>query len=251
MHRHIIFLIAAAATASAQSNIVNSDISNLAAGVLQQTRMARQAIASRDRDGAIGHVKQAIATVNLIQQKASDSGRPLLVPVYSQVDTSTTVTPVHKNADLKHNSSIRGVEGETTTARLDVTAAADRLPAAAAALESGNWTAADATLGVVENSVSTTQTTGPMPLNMARQNLELARTRVVEGKYHDAELPLKSAAQALGDYERRVTGPQVSEVDSARLAMLDFASHISHDHDSAMERIDRWIDMLRRWPSAQ
>ncbi len=249
MHRHVVFFIAAAATASAQSTIANSEISSLAAGVLQQTRMARQAIASRDRDGAIGHVKQAIATVNAIQQK--DGARPLLVPVYSQVDTSTTVTPVHKNADLKHNSSIRGVEGETTTQRLDVTATADRLPAAEAALESGNWTAADAVLGAVEGSVSTTQTTGPMPLNMARQNLELARARVLEGKYHDAELPLKSAAQALGDYERNVTGPQVTDVDSARLAMLDFAAHISHEHEAALERIDGWMAMLKRLPVAQ
>ena len=130
MHRPIIFLIAAAAavTASAQSNIASSDIPNLAAGVMQQTHMARQAIASHDRDSAIGHVKQAIATVSAIQQKASDGARPLMVPIYSQLDTTTTVTPVHKNADLKHNSSIRGVEGQTTTERLDVTAAADRLP---------------------------------------------------------------------------------------------------------------------------
>ncbi len=253
MHRPIIFLIAAAAavTASAQSNIASSDIPNLAAGVMQQTHMARQAIASHDRDSAIGHVKQAIATVSAIQQKASDGARPLMVPIYSQLDTTTTVTPVHKNADLKHNSSIRGVEGQTTTERLDVTAAADRLPAAETALESGNWNAADAALGAVENSVSVTQTSGSMPLNMARQNLELARTRVEEGKYHDAELPLKSAAQALGDYERRVTGPQASDVDSARLAMLDFAAHITHEHDAALQRIDAWIDMLRRWPAAQ
>ena len=101
MHRRIILLIAAATAASAQSNIANPDLPNFAAGVLQQTRMARQAIASRERDAAIGHIKQAIATVNEIQQKAPDGARPLLIPVYSQVDTTTTVTPVHKNADLK------------------------------------------------------------------------------------------------------------------------------------------------------
>lgn len=251
MHRRIILLIAAATAASAQSNIANPDLSNFAAGVLQQTRLARQAIASRDRDGAIGHTKQAIATVNEIQQKAPDAARPLMIRVYSQVDTTTTITPVHKNADLKHNSSVRGVNGQTTTARLDITAAADRLPAAQAALESGDWNAADAALGAVENSVSTTQTTGDMPLSMARQNLELAKTRTLEGKYHDAELPLKSAAQALGDYEKLFTGPQAADIEAARQAMLNLAAEITHNHDGAIDRIDAWMDILRRWPSAQ
>jgi hypothetical protein len=251
MHSRIILLIAAATAASAQSNIANPDLPNFAAGVLQQTRMARQAIASRERDAAIGHIKQAIATVNEIQQKAPDGARPLLIPVYSQVDTTTTVTPVHKNADLKHNSSVRGVDGQTTTARLDITAAADRLPAAQAALESGDWNAADAALGAVENSVSIAQTTGDMPLSMARQNLELAKTRALEGKYHDAELPLKSAAQALGDYEKRFTGRQAADIEAARQAMLGFATHITHEHDGAVDRIDAWMDMLQRWPSAQ
>jgi hypothetical protein len=247
MYRRVVLLIAAATAAGAQSNISNPNLSNFAAGVLQQTRLARQAIASRDRDGAIGHIKQAIATVSEIQQKAPDAARPLLIPVYSQVDTTTTVTPVHKNAGLKHNSSVRGVDGETITARLDVTAAADRLPAAQAALASGDWNAADAALGAVENSVSITQTTGNMPLSMARKNLELAKTRALEGKYDDAELPLKAAAEALGDYENRFTGQQAADIEAARQAMLGFAAHVAHEHDGALDRINAWLDMLRRW----
>jgi YfdX protein len=257
MHRRIVLLIAPALLVAtgpagiAQSTIANPDLSNLASGVLQQTRMARQSIASRDRDSAIGHVKQAIATVNEIQQKDSDGARPLLIPVFSHTETTTTVTPVHRNSDLKHNSSVRGVDGETTTTRLNITAAAERLPAAEAALESGDWNAADGALNAVENSVSVTQTTGDMPLRMARQNLELARTRVLDGKYHDAELPLKSAAQALRDYEMRLSGQQAADVEAAHAAMLDFAARISHEHDGAVGRIDGWLDMLRRLPDVQ
>jgi hypothetical protein len=247
MYRRIVLLIAAAgAAASAQPTL-----SNLAAGVMEQTRLARQSVASRDRDGATEHVKRAIATVSEIQQNAPAGEKPLLVPVYSQVETTTTVTPVHKNADLKHNSSVRGVDGDATTVKLNVTAAAEKLPAAQAALEAGDWNATDAILGAVEGSVDVTQTTGDMPLRMAKQNLELAKTRVLDGKFHDAALPLKSAAQALGDYERRCSGAKAADIEAARQAMLGFSSSISHEHDGAAARIDGWMDMLRQWSAAQ
>jgi hypothetical protein len=243
VHRRIILLIAAAMAASAQS-----DLSNLAAGVLDQTKQAREAVVAHDRDAAVDHVKRAIATVNQIQQNAADATRPLMVPVYREVETTTTVTPVkHKDDALKKNSSIRGVDGETTTARLDVTAAGDRLQAAQAAMESGDWTAADAALGAVESSVAVTRSAGDMPLEMARQNLELAKARVLEGKYRDAVLPLKSAAQALGDYEKKLAGRQASDIEAARQAMLGYSANIGRDHDGAVGRIDSWLVTLRQW----
>ena len=62
---------------------------------------------------------------------------------------------------------------------------------------------------------------------------------------------MKSAAQALGDYEKRFTGRQAADIEAARQAMLGFATHITHEHDGAVDRIDAWMDMLQRWPSAQ
>ncbi len=242
MHRTIVIFFAAAFAAGAQSN------SNLAAGVLDQTNQARQAVAAHDRDAATDHVRRAIATVEQIQQNSADSARPLMVPVYREVETTTTVTPVkHHDAELKKNSSIRGVDGETTTARLDVTAAGERLQTAKSALDSADWSAADSALAAVQNSVSVSQFAGDMPLHMARQNLDLAKARVLEGKYRDAVVPLKSAAQALGDYERRVSGQQAADVEAARQAMLGFAAHIGSERDGAVGRIDAWTDMLRQW----
>jgi hypothetical protein len=247
MYRQIVILIAAALAASAQSNLPN-----LAAGVLDQTGQARQAIAAHDRDTAVGHVRRAIATVDQIQQSATDSPRPLMIPVYREVETSTTVTPVkHKDAELKHNSSVRGVDGDSTTARLDITAAGEHLQAAQAALEAGDFSAADAALGAVEKGVSVTQTTGDMPLPMAKQNLELARVRVQEGKYHDAELPLKSAAQAIGDYERLFPDRRTADMESARQAILGYSANVAKEHDGAAGRIDSWLDMLHQWTPAQ
>jgi hypothetical protein len=251
MHCRLLLFIAAAAAAVAQSNVASPELSNLAAGVLQQTRMARQAIASRDRDSAVGHVRQAIATVSEIQQNAGELPRPLMIPISSQTETSTTVTPVHRNGDLKPNSAIRGVDGETTATRLNITVAAERLPAAESALGSGDWTAADAALGAVEGSISVTQTTGDMPLRMARQNLELAKARMMEGKYHEAVLPLRSAAQALGNYETRFTGRQAANIETIRQEMLNMAAHVSHERDTEVARIDAWMETTRQWPEAQ
>ena len=243
MLRRTILLVAVAAFAA----VAQTDTSSLAAGVLDQTKQARQAIVGHDREAAISHVRNAIATVSLIQENSPNASRPLLVPVYRAIETTTTVTPVKKHDELKRNSSIRGVEGDTTTAQLDVTAAGDHLPAAQAALESGDWAAADSILAGIENSISVSRTSGEMPLRMVRQNLELAKTRVMEGKYHDAELPLKSAAQALGDYEKRVSGPEAANIEAARQAMLGYAARVSHDHDGAADRIDSWLSMVHGW----
>ena len=252
MHRRIVFrsaivAIAAAAAALAQSNLSTPDLANLAAGVLERTHQARQLIGARDRDGAMTAIRSAIATASEIQQSAPAAQKPLMVPVYSQLETTTTTTPVHKNGDLKHNSSVRGVEGQGTTSRLDITAASDRLAAAQAALQSGDWNAADGALLAVENSVVVTETTSAMPLRMARQNLELAKARVLEGKYHDAELPLRSAAQALGDYESRVSGRQATDIETARQTMMVYSTKMPHDQVAAAGQIDSWMQMLNQW----
>jgi hypothetical protein len=236
------FFIAAATAASAQS-----DLSNLAAGVLDQTRQARQALAARDAASAATHIRNAQATVSLIQQKAVDSPTPLLVPVFQAVDTTTTVTPVKKHYQMNKNSSIRGVESDTTTAQLDVTAAAEKLPLALASVQSGDWTQADSALAAIEKGVVTTQSTGEAPLLMARRNLELARERVLAGKYREAEVPLKSAAQALGEYEKRCSGQKADDIEAARQAMLGYADRVTHEHDGAAGRIDGWLDMARQW----
>ncbi|HEX3879174.1 MAG TPA: YfdX family protein [Bryobacteraceae bacterium] len=249
MYRRILNVLvftAVAGVGSAQSNLSTSDLSNLAAGVLDQTHLARQSVANRDHDGAMDHVRRAIATVNQIQQSAPAAEKPLMVPVLTQIETTTTTTPVRHNGDLKAQSSIRDVQGNQTTTRLNITAAGDRLSAAQTAIEAGNWGAADEALADVQSSTANTQTAGGMPLRMVQQNLELAKARVAQGKYHDAEMPLKSAAQALGDYERAGAGAQATQVETARQEMLKFADHISHE--DAMARIDAWMNMLRSLP---
>jgi hypothetical protein len=115
------------------------------------------------------------------------------------------------------------------------------------ALEGADWNGADSALAAVATSVVVTHSQGNMPLNMARQNLELARLRVLNGEYKKAAVPLRSAAQALGDFEKNCTGQQAADVESARQAVLVYAESISHDHDGASGKIDEWIGSVNRW----
>jgi hypothetical protein len=229
------------------------DLPGMAEGILDQVKLAQQAVASYDKDGALDHIKQGLSLADEIRQNSPDSVRPILVPVYREIDTTTTYTPVkHKDGEmsadrLKKDTSIRGVSGDVTTARLDVTAAAERLQNAQASAANGDWSGANAALAAAAASVVVSQSQGSMPLDMARQNLQLARARVIDGKYKDAAVPLRSAAQALGDFEKTCTPPQSSAVESARQAVLGYANSIAHNHDGATGKIDEWLASLNQW----
>lgn len=229
------------------------DLPGMAEGILDQVTLAQQSVASYDKDGALEHIKQGLSLADEIRQNSPDSARPILVPVYREIDTTTTYTPVkHKDGEmsadrLKRDTSIRGVSGDVTTARLDVTAAAERLQNAQASVASGDWSGADRALAAVAASVVVTQSQGSMPLDMARQNLQLARARVIDGKYKDAAVPLRSAAQALGDFEKSCAPPRSSAVESARQAILGYANSIAHNHDDATGKIDEWLVSLNQW----
>jgi hypothetical protein len=229
------------------------NLPGMAMGMIDQANLAQQAVSSRDKDAAIDHIKQGLSLADEIRSNSPESVRPILIPVNKELETTTTYTPVkHKDGEmgadrLKKNSSIRGVSGDLTVTSLDVLAAADHLRAAQTSLSAGDWAAAAAALGAVHTSVVVTQSQGTMPLDMARRNLDLARARVLEGKYKDAAVPLRSAAQALGDFEKHCTAQQAASVESARQAIAGYSDYLSHDHDGALGKIDAWKDMLNQW----
>ena len=64
------------------------------------------------------------------------------------------------------------------------------------ALDQGDLATAGADLAAVQSAVVTKTFRGDLPLVQARENLEIARTRVEEGDYKDAVMPLKAAARA-------------------------------------------------------
>ena len=229
------------------------DPSGMAMGVLQQTRLAQQAIVSQQPDAALVHVRQARALTAELRKTAPIGHEPLLVPVSREIETTTTYRPVKRGKDteianrLKKDSSIREVEGEVITDRLDVTRAAMDLEKAEAALQHADWVAAASALDAVGTRVVHTQTQGEMPLLRARQNLELARSRMMAGKVKDAAAPLRAAALAMADFEKMGMAVRAEELEAMRADMELCARDVSHGHGAPVEQGSAWLDRVNAW----
>jgi hypothetical protein len=82
------------------------------------------------------------------------------------------------------------------------------------------------------------------PLLAARQNLLLARSRVLEHKYSEAIRPLSAAAEALAYFERQELGQKGRDAGFARQEIEDYANEIETDHSEALSRIKDWLDWI-------
>jgi ribosomal protein S20 len=231
--------------------MMTNGLPNLAAGVMEQTAAARKALSAYDKNAALDAIKRARATADEILQKGGPA--PVLVPVRVEIETTSTYTPVkHHTGEMtasrmKKDTSIREVQADTTNTNLNVTAAADFLGQAQTAIERDDFAAAQTALNGVSNSIVTTQSQGDMPLLKARDNLQLARARVLEGKYRDAVVPLRSAAEALDEYARAFPGPNAEQAEYMRASIDDYAGKIAHNHDGAITYIDSWLDPINQW----
>jgi hypothetical protein len=215
----------------------------LASQVLQHTDIARQAIAHRDRQAALDHVAQALSVAGKINST--------YVPIASEFDAVSTTVPAKRqgSADrLKHNASISEVSGTYTATILNVSSARNQLMATQAALEKGDLEAADLDLVAVQSDVVTKSFSGDLPLVRAKQNLELALTRVKDGNYKDAILPLKSASRALDKYAHQNPAPPPADLASRYSLDMDaYAERIAKDHADAADRIAGWRDKVTDW----
>ena len=248
------FFITTGITVAALVPAWSQDLPGMAAGVLEQSKLARQAVMQRDNAAALNHIRQGKILAEEILKAAPPEPRPVLVQVYKDVDTTTTYAPVKRRKDdllttdrLKKDTSVRDVEGNVTTGKLDVNSADGHLDAAQQAVEGQDWVAADSELGAISASIIRTSVEGTMPLLEARQNLELARMRVLEGKFKDARVPLEVAAQDLAKYEQRVSAGRLQDVASVREQIQNYASNIAHNHENAATSIDSWLDSVNKW----
>jgi hypothetical protein len=164
------------------------------------------------------------------------------------VDETVLYAPVKNNDRMTRGTNVRQVSGTTTRDFIDVGVAAGDLTAAGTALNNGDLRAADQSLAAVQGAVvQKTSTATDMPLLRAREDLRLARYRVLDGKYKDARAPLASAGQALAEYARMNPGPHA---DRARVMEQDidaYARNIAHDHSDAADRINGWLDTANSW----
>jgi hypothetical protein len=233
------------------------DSSGMASGMLQQKKMAQQAIQARDREAALDHIHQAVSLADGILQQTPTNIHPVMVPVAREIETTSTYTPVKHGKEgemtasrIKKNTSIREVEGDVTIEEVDVTNASDRLRTADAALQKFDWTAAELALdsiGVVE-----THSRGDMPLLKARDNLMLARTALGGGKNGAIEAPLRSAAEALGDFAHTTSsGQDAASAEAMQKEILAYAHSTSEKHDDTAQRLNAWLERIEQWHRAR
>ncbi len=229
------------------------DLSGTGAGILDQAKLARRAIAVHNNDAALEHIQYAVVLADRIMSQAPPEESPVVVPVSKEIQTTTTYRPVKRGKGpltpkrMKKYTSAREVQQDITTADLNVTNAANDLEAAQLALERDDRGAADVWLERVAGDVTEVNANRDAPLLMVRQNLRLARSRVLEGKYEDAQAPLRAAAQGLQDFERQFPGPQATQAAYMRGQILNFAHIIKHDRADALRLIDQWLTPVDRW----
>ena len=224
----------------------------MAAGILTQADVARQAVRNRDQSAALDHIRQAQLLAAEIQRQSAGQPEPLLIPVRSETETTTMYTDVKRSKSgemtagrMKKNTHASDVEQQTSTDDLNVTTAVDYLSAAKSDLQREDWTAADTDLANVANLVHITAADEPASLLQAHQNLLLARARLVEEKYHDAVAPLREAEHALSDFEERDRGPLAQQAEDMRQDIEVMAAHIHRD--GSIDKIDDWLHTLERW----
>lgn len=87
------------------------------------------------------------------------------------------------------------------------------------------------------------------PLRVARQNLLLARSRVVEHRCSEAIPPLLTTAEALAFFEAQAIGYGRLGADAGdtRQQVLNCANGIETDNSNALSSIDGWLDQIRQW----
>ncbi|PWU02202.1 MAG: hypothetical protein C5B51_21340 [Terriglobia bacterium] len=176
------------------------------------------------------------------------------MPISKETERTATYSLVKPGKDgqittsrIKKHTSIREVTSEVNTTSLNVTSAAGHLRLAQAALEREEWILGDSELAAVPNSVMHQNSEGNMPLLKARENLMLARARVLEDKPGAAEAPLRAAAQALAEFERLSPGPRTVKAEAIRQEIDVYVRHVREDHANAIAQIDLWLDPINEW----
>ncbi len=244
-------LLGAGSAAPQAAESAQVDVTMLAAGALEHARQARAQLDAGNREAASSDVNQGLSMARRAEdllRPSSPAGARLMVPLETEVEVETTYRPRRAGADTtaRAERTIGAVAGRS----LDVGMARQHLEAARAALDRNDTAAAQASLAAVENSVQTVASQGDLPLVRARQNLEVARGRALEGKPGAARAPLREAARALREYESAAPASQAAEAAALRAEIEAYARRVGRDRDGAPARIDAFISRMGSFPGA-
>ena len=216
-----IFLMAAVGMTCLRAATQN--ISGMAAELIRQSELAREASLQRNRIPALSHIGRAQALAEEILEAAPPEPQPVLVRVY------------------------RTNEPAVSTGRLDVSSASRRLESAAKAVQNDHWVTADSDLSAIPESLIRTKVEGTMPLLEARQDLSLALIRVQERRFHAAVAPLGETAQDLAEFERLVPGPIAQDAEYFRQRIDSYASQLPRHHAYAVGEIEYFQSFIDQW----
>ena len=222
---------------------VDADSMSKASSILEHSRLARQAIAAHLGSKALSQVDQALSLASDILNKASLEARPVLIPISSDVEREITYSPAKpgKKAEPGGKSSVRRVREQYSQVSLDVTLAANQLQKAKELLEKQNLSEADTELADIETGLVIRKGSADVPLLKARENLMLARARILEGKWKDAQMPLHAASQSLQDYFAESPGPQAAKAREMWPKMDKMASRLKSKPQQALAWINQWL----------
>ncbi len=219
------------------------DASSNAASIMEHSRLAREAIAAQLGSQALSEVNKALSLATDVLSKTSREARPVLIPISSGVERVTTYSPAKagKQSKPSGNSSIRRVREKYSQVSLDVTLAANQLQKAKELLEKQDLSGADTELADIETGVVVRKGSADVPLLKTRENLMLARARILEGKWKDAQMPLHAASQALQDYFAESPGPQAGKAREMWPAMDKMATRLKKKPRAALASINQWL----------
>lgn len=221
------------------------DLARLAGQMLAETNQARTALKSGDHHTAIEDVNRARQELKKIEAQAHGA---TIVPLYREFVSISILAPAtaeQKTQNQQQPEAVHEVAGDYTRAVVSTAVAKASLDAAKAALDQGDWKAADTDLADVQKGVRAESFKSDMPLSSARENLILARAAVRQGHYSEATAALDNAAKALSQYESQ-GGTHSSEAREMQQQIQNFAGNIQQQGD-AVATINKWWNTTSNW----
>src|SRR5437868_3291838 len=76
-------------------------LSGMAAGIVTEATLARQAVAQHDQTAAFDHLRQASSLAADIARQSAATSRPLLIPIPTEIATTSTDRPVKNSGPGK------------------------------------------------------------------------------------------------------------------------------------------------------
>lgn len=248
-------------------------VAHAAARILKHVDQARRALADESHEDAAKNVDQGQRLVAIIEDVmpsyrvtariATDKReytdeevvKPLVVPIYEEIEKVGVLAPVKaaKREEAREQGTgvpvALDVELVNTRAELDVRLAKIGLDEAERALQAEDYDTADTALRTIQTGVTLTYAEVDLPLDLARENLYIAKTLVDQARYDEAKIALEVASEALARYERSVGEARARETEELRAEIDRLAGQITGDDrpDDAANRIESWWDRVRGW----